>query len=483
MRRLVRHISALYVVNAVNGVLGVVFVPVALHRLGPAGYGLFSIYSVLSSYVVLVELGLGKNLVRILSGSRSSDWRRDQLRLALGLYLAACGLLVLLLPLLAWITPRWIFPVGSASRDGVQLIVIFSVLEYVLAVPTAILANNCIAEERFGHYARFQLVSGLVRYGLSFLAVLLFNRPELVVGVVVGRRVLDGFLARVLMGGLPVGSWLPRWSAQELRRIVGHSSVLSLAQFLQLTVVALGSLLVNAAFGLRALGVYRAVFDLAGKLWFFSNVVGFVVFPRFVRMLSLPEERDRLRRLIPELLGLSWVFYGSISVVCAVFGPWALGFLQLPGADYSRLFALVTAGVAFNAHTGVAYEFMQASGRYDRVVRLAAASLSIMLVAFFIAREWTGILAIGWAWLASQALTAVAADGMVLTTLSALSERLAIQASIRLGVVVAVVLSALVVLGAADRWALVLGGGLMAILLAYAGARIPLVRLGLMERR
>jgi hypothetical protein len=167
--------------------------------------------------------------------------------------------------------------------------------------------------------------------------------------------------------------------------------------------------------------------------------------------------------LIPELLGLSWVFYGSISVICAVFGPWALGFLRLPGAEYSQLFALVTAGVAFNAHTGVAYEFMQASGRYDRVVRLAAASVSIMLVAFFIAREWTGILAIGWAWLASQALTAVAADGMVLTTLSALSERLVIQASIRLCVVAAVVLSALVVLGAANRWALVFGCGLMAI--------------------
>jgi O-antigen/teichoic acid export membrane protein len=63
--RLLRNVSWVYAAQVVNGLVGVVFVPFAVARLGTEGYGLYGVYSVLTGYVLLAELG-----VAMLSGDR-----------------------------------------------------------------------------------------------------------------------------------------------------------------------------------------------------------------------------------------------------------------------------------------------------------------------------------------------------------------------------------------------------------------------------
>lgn len=473
MRRFVTHLSAVSLVNIVNGLLGLAFVPFAVRRLGAENYGLFSIYSVVAGYVALFELGLGKNLQRLLAGQSDEAWRRDQIRTAAGLYATVCVVLLVLTPVLTWVVPQYVFPVAPERRLAVQLVTAFAVGEYVLGVPASIVQTYCVASERFDRYARFQTISGVLRYGLSFLAVATLRRPEMVVAVIVARRVLDSAVAPRIMGHLPAGAWRPRWAPRAYAALLAQSSVLSLAQLLQLSVVSAGAVLVNWTAGLRALGVYRAVFDLASKVWFFSNTLGLVVFPRFVRLLSDPGRREVLQSVMPAVVRASWVAYGLLAIIGAIVGPILLAHLGLQGGDYAPLFVIVIAGIAFNAHSNLAYEFLQAMGGYARVVALAAVSLAGMVVAFAGIRTISPALAIGWAWFVSQACYAAAVDASVLGVLRVRGADAWTDLSIRLLVLGAVLAVALYQLALAPRAAAVAGAlaWLLALVAAARGLR------------
>ncbi|HET8712394.1 MAG TPA: hypothetical protein VFM23_01790 [Gemmatimonadales bacterium] len=415
MRVFLKNVSAVWVMNLVNGVLGIVFVPIAVHRLGASGYGLFSIYTVLASYVALTDLGIGTNLQRILAGRGKGDgggddaWRREQVQTAWGFYLLLCAALLLLLIALVRVVPDYLFPVSADSRRAVQWITVLAVLDFVLGVPALLMQNTAAAAERFDRYSRFGLTSGLVRYTLMFAGVLLTRRPEVLVAVITARRLIDVPLALAITGGLPPGAWRPRFAKAPFLEFLRGTSLLSLAQLLQVSIIALPAMLVNWFFGIRPLGVYRATFDLASRVWFFSNTIGLVLFPKFVRMLAA--ERERLQGMLPRLLSFSWMAYAALGLLGALAGPTVLRLFGLRGPEFAALFVVLIAALSWNAHATTAYAFTLAAGRSARAVVLGALGLTLLVATFFVTRSaGAGLLAIAWSWAVSQLIYAFVAD-------------------------------------------------------------------------
>lgn len=405
-----RNILSVYSVNVVNGVLGIIFVPLSVSLFGTKGYGLFSIYGVLASYIALVDLGVGKNLQRLLASDRNQKTQNINLKNALGIYLLISVVLLSVIPILLLFIPAYIFPVSQDNLAPLRWIILFAVLEYVIAVPTSLIQNYCIANEHFERYSIYNLISGLYRYLIMFAGVLSFHSPEIVVGLIVSRRLIDFFVAQRLMGALPHEAWIPRFHLDELKSVVGHSTVLSIAQISQTTVIAIGSFLVNRFFGLNGLGKYRAAFDLANRVWFFSNGIGLVIFPKFTRMLSDSVNRERLFTRISAFLNTSWTAYNLISIMGVLFASFLLTFMHLPQVEIHNLFILTLLGVCLNAHANISYEFLLASGKYSVAAELSAVALIIMTFSFYLLCKSNGIYAIGWAWIISQGIYSMLAD-------------------------------------------------------------------------
>ena len=400
--------------NVINGILGLIVIPVGVGLLGTGGYGLFSIYSVLASYVAIVDFGIGKNLLRLLASEPRRARENVHLQNAFGIYLTISALLLLSLPALLVIVPAYIFPVSEAKISALRWIIAFAVLEYIIAVPTSMTQTFCIANEHFDRYSKFTFVAGLYRYALMFIGIWMFRTPEAVVGLVVARRLIDFFVARSLMGILPEEAWRPRFRLAEFKLIVGHSTALSVAQLFQSTVVAVGSFLVNRYFGLNGLGVYRAAFDIANRVWFFSNVIGLVIFPRFSRLLSRKDDKSLLFSILPLALKLSWVGYNLLCIIGILLAPVILDIMHLSQYGIIQLFILLLLGISMNAHANLSYEFLQAAGRYWSAVLLGLLSLTFMCMSFFVLFRPFGILAIGWAWIISQVFYSALSDAMTI---------------------------------------------------------------------
>ena len=416
MKSFLRGLSAVTLVNVVNGVLGVVIVPIAVKRLGIEGYGLYSIFSVLAGYLVLVELGLGKNLVRLLGGVHSESEARDLVRLALGLYVAIAGGLVLLSPLIVPAVEAVMFRVPAPYVTTVHWIAVIAILDYLLGIPSSLRWNYALSQERIGEYARFMLISNASRYALMLAGVLLTTRVELAVAFVLGRRLVDLAVAPVILPSLPAGSWRPRLSPREARALMGQSSLLAITQLLQLSTVAVGSMMVNWYFGLAGLGVYRSTFDVVSKVWFFSNTAATVLYARFIQLLRRDESRERLGRILPGLQSASWLIYSLIAIAGVIAAPAVLHVMRL-SATPPPLFALLVIGVLYNAHATLSNELLQASGQFRVVGETATVSFVAMTAVFLLLVRRYPLYAIGWAWVISQFLSSVFIDAQAVRRL------------------------------------------------------------------
>lgn len=416
MRRFLRGLSAITIVNVINGALGVIIVPLAVKRLGIEGYGLYSIFSVLAGYLVLIELGLGKNLVRLLGATSSEVDARNLLRLALGLYVAIAATLIVLAPLLIPAAEAVLFRVSAPFIASVYWIAAIAILDYLLGIPVSIRLNYALSQERIGEYARFMLLSNASRYALMLAGVLLSTHAEVAVAFVLGRRLVDLMAAPRMLPALPPGAWRPRLSWTEARALIGQSSLLAATQLLQLSTVAVGSVMVNRFFGLAALGIYRSAFDVVSKVWFFSNTAGLVLYPRFIQLLRRPESRQRLGRLLPDVQNASWLVY----CVAAVGGVSLAGFiLSLMRLDKTPpfLFSLLMVGVLWNAHSAMSTELLQAGGYFRRVGEAAAVSFVSMTAVFLLLAGRWPVFAIGWAWVVSQFFSATLTDALAVRQL------------------------------------------------------------------
>jgi O-antigen/teichoic acid export membrane protein len=392
-----------------NGVVAALSVPVAVKLLGFSGYGLLSVYTLLVSYILFADLGVGKNLIRRLSQGGTV---RD-IRVALGLYLVLCGFWAAVLPAAIAVVPRYLFPVPVEHLAAVRWMVVLSTVEFALGVPASLMQTVCVSEQRFEAYGLYSMASGFIRTGALLAGALVFRSPVAIAALLAARKLVEVVVARKMLGGLPAGAWRPVFDPSSFRTMLRESGTLSVAQILNSTLMSIGSPLVNAAFGLAGLGVYRSAFDLAGKVSFISNGITLVAFPRASRYFNSHSPASAAGRLA-AVTRWSAAAYGLIAVVAVFAAPYVLPVVGLKDEPVIRLFALLIVATSLNAHSQLSNELIQASGRYRRSIYSSACALATLAAVFLAAKSATGLLAIGWAWIAAALISACVADGLLL---------------------------------------------------------------------
>ncbi len=442
-----------YLANGINGLLGVLVVAVGVRVLGKENYALFSIYAVVFSFVTLMESGVTKNLVRLLALAPDPESQARQINRVFGCYLLIGLLLLLVLPLAATVVPRDIFALPLSLRRPAGWIIAIAVAEYLVSLPSATVFWYGIATQRFQRNTRFTVVSGLYRYGLLLVGLLWLRTPLAAVGFAAGRRLLDLWVAPLIIGRLPPGSWRIRLDRAGLAELLRDSVPMTLAQCGVVTITAIPSVLTSRWFGVETLGVFRAVFDLCGRVWFFSVGLGQVLFPKLVRLLS-GEESQRESRRIREAMAWSWLAYTGLAFLGVMVTPWALRLLDLGGPDRGWLFITTLLGTCISAHTQFAFELLQAGRRYRPLVVAVGLTVVVMPTTILLLSS-RGLVAVGMGWLLGQFFHAATMDAASLAYLNTPWRSQGVLLLAKVGAVAGVIGLGLGVAAASVPWAAV----------------------------
>ena len=409
----IKNLLSVYSANFVVGIIGIATIPLVVSALGKEQYGIYSIYTVLASYVALVDCGVTKHFVRLIASDRRVENQTECLQKALGWYLVLSAILILTLPLNIYFVVAFLFPVAPIHQNQLIMIIILVIIEFIITIPTMISQTLTISNENFTRLSKYNVITGCYRYGLMISGAFYFKKPAMVVAFLVVRRIIDIYFAKKIMQWPERDVWRPRIRFSEFKAILARSSILSLAQFLQTTIVAIGSILVNRNFGVYVLGNYRAAFDLGGKIWFLSNGIGMLLYPKFSNLLSDDSKKKRITEKIYDLLKMSWVFYLLLSLMGILAAKYILPIIKLDTEQILIFFMILFVGICINAHSNVAYEFLLADGRYETVAKLSIIGLGLLWAFFHFTKTIIGPYSIAWAWVISQAVYALSADELL----------------------------------------------------------------------
>jgi O-antigen/teichoic acid export membrane protein len=408
-----RNLLTVYAANGLNGVVSVIAIPVAVKLLGLSGYGLLSFYALMASYILLADFGIGKNLLRLLAEPRDAESKQRQVRVAAGLYVMLCCVWVAAAPLLVVVVPRYLFPVSQEYVAGLRWMVVLSIVEFALGIPASLMQTSCAAEQRFDSYSAYSFFSGLLRNAAIIGGALAFHSAVGVAAVLALRKVIEFLIAGRFLGWLPAAAWRPVFEWRSFRIMLSQSATLSVAQVLTSTLMSAGSLFVNAAFGLQAAGIYRAAYDLAGKIAFVSNGVTLVIFPKAAQYFGSGSLQGS-GVVFGALLRASTVLYGSFAATMVFGAPLVLPAIGLSNPSTVKLFLLLVVALSLNAHSLIGNELIQATGRYGRSIWFSGSALVTLSILFAALRGNEGVMAIGWAWIGAALLSATVADALLL---------------------------------------------------------------------
>jgi O-antigen/teichoic acid export membrane protein len=428
-----KNLFSISIVNLINGIAGIAFIPLAIKSLGSEGYGIYSIFVILTSYIYFVEMGVAKYFTRIIAQSIDINDQQKSMQSAVGMYIRIALILIIVTPILAVIVPLYVFPTNSSLF--VALLVILAALDYLLSLPTTIRLTFNIGKENFEQVSKFNLISGLSKHFVLIVSVILFKSVLILIITILIRRLFDIFYAKRLLVNLPHGSWKPQYNKGEFKSILSQSLLLSAAQLTQVTILSIGTILVNKYFSMNEVGDYKSVFDLATKVWFFSNSIGIVVFPRFATMLKSKEGRIILGNKIPRYFNISWITYNALFITLLIVIPILPNFLMIQNME---LFFLLLLGVCMNAHTNLSYEFLQADSKLKEVIFNSLFTLITMVLIFYLFMNRYGLYSIGISWIISQFINSIIMDLIVIKSLN--KSKILITISINIIVSICVVL-------------------------------------------
>ncbi len=451
-KRLLRNVGYVYGAHLATGVLGVLFVPLATRLLGFDGYALWSIYGVMQGYVVLVEFGLGKNLVRLLAAADADESRAALLRHAVACYLLVAGVLSALAFPLAWFATIVLFPVPAGDESTAFAIAVLAALDYVLGIPAALRGSYTMGHEEFSRLARYTAASGVLRYGLPLVALASGASPLGVVAITVARRLPEWWLASRLLTPVPPGAMRPVFNGKRIGAFFRQTSELAYAQILQVGIMSFGIWAIGRRGDMNAVGAFRGLFDLASKLWFISSGISLVVYPAFAAMLAKPANRTRLAELLPLAARASLQVYAAALCGGVLVGVPLLPLLGFKAAEAQQAFALLLAGSVAMAHASVSYELIQSAGAFRRAALLNAAILGIYAMVAWALGSVPALFAVTLAWALAQGLGAALLDHSAQRVLGG-HPRVAWRSGLAVAVAAVAVLTAV---PGAERWRLLL---------------------------
>ena len=419
MRKHARNLAANWLSHGATLVVLFFLSPFIVHTLGKVEYGLWSLLTVLTGYMGLMDLGIRSSTGRFIMLYLGKDDHRavdETIRTALGFY-SGLGLLAVG----AGVGLGWLFPVFFPSIPP-EYHLIARLLLPLLALNVLLSALQAVFNSVLAAYEQFHLARGVD------LAVLALRTTAVVLLLSHGYRIAA--LAAVSVGAhlLAVGGyyWLAHrvhaalrlWPVMLKRERMRELSGYGLAAFIsRISTKIIGQtdlIIAGAAVSLAA----TAVYSVGAMLVFYSDTflgyIGTTLFPSLQRAVAREEAGDTrwlfLRtnrlRLICGLLPL----VGMIVFAQPFIRLWMLGpqFDEAAVQQAAVVMQLLAGSKLLLLFTGASTSVLNAMGRVRLTASIVAveATLNLALSLLF-------VLAFGWglAGIASGTLAARLAVG------------------------------------------------------------------------
>ncbi len=342
---------------AAPGIVSLVTVPLYLHVIGAARYGVLAVVWVLLGYFGLFDLGLSRATAnRIAQLHAASSEQRQEVFWTACLLNAALGVLggAILYVAGQHLLRQWV-SVSEALRAEALAALPWMALAVPLATVSGVLTGTLEGRERFGILNVIQASGTIAFQTMPLLAAFVFG-PQLriIVGVAVAVRAMSVVpLVLAVQSILPITA-LPHVHRARIRELFAFGLWVTVTNVISPILSTIDRLLIGALMGARAVTYYAVPANLVNRIQIVPGALERALFPRFSKISAAESSRIRVESLstlaaittpltIVGLLGIRPFLYLWIGPVLArqaapvgeilLTGMWVNGLAYLPLAQ------------------------------------------------------------------------------------------------------------------------------------------------------
>jgi O-antigen/teichoic acid export membrane protein len=387
---------------AIPLLIGLLLIPVTLHGLGPARFGLLSLSLTVLEYSTLFALGLGPATTKHVAEAiaREDESTSDLIAMSVIAHAVLGTIGGAIVALLAPVFVDHVFSVSAELRP--EAIAVFRLLGVM--VPATLLLLSLFGALEGA--SRFGLVN-LLRVPISALSFIIpavgvtygIGLPAILSTLVILRLIVCAGLALVVAASVPGHRW--RWPSEwtRMRGLLSFGAWLSVSNVVSPTLVYADRFILGHLRGLAALGIYSAPFDAVMRFLAVPSSLVRAMFPTLSAMQST-SSREQLRPLFRKAVSTVLVLLAGPVLILVLFGPVLLRLWlgEEVAAGAGTAVRILAVGLVFNALAFVPTTFIAAFGRPDLSAKFHVLELVIHLpVAWWLVSQY-GIAGAAAAW-------------------------------------------------------------------------------------
>lgn len=383
--------------------VGVVAVPLLVHRLGVDRFGVLSLAWIVIGYFGLFDLGIGRALTKLVADKLALDEHEEistlvWTSLALMLALGSVGT-IFTLATSSWLVES-VLKVPIALRWETIRTFHWLAFSIPLATVTSGLRGVLQAKQKFAVLTAIQVPFSTFTF-LGPLLVLPFSNSLVPVVLVLIAGRLAGLIVLFIACRRAMPSEFGTFAVS--RGVIG--AVMSFGGWMTVTNVVgplmtyMDRFLIGSILSVGSIAYYTAPYDLINRLSLIPTSLTGVLFPALA--VSYSQKSERTTVLLDK--GEKYIFIAIFPMVLLVVAFAPEGLRLWLGDSFARngapVLRYLAAGVLFNSLAQVPFAFIQSMGRPDITARLHLLELPVFLTAIWQLTRHFGIegTAIAWA--------------------------------------------------------------------------------------
>lgn len=368
--------------------------PFIISSLGSAEYGVYKLIAAITSYLLLLDLGMGNSVVRYVAKFKENhdmESSRKYLGVCMVFY-AAVSVAVLLLGGALILSFQKIFATGLTAAEIAlsKRLLLLTVLNAAVTLGTSVFYNILIAYSRFALSKGLSILQIVVRILVTAAALKLGYRSEAIVTInLVLTMLMRGYYVFYVLCVLKLRPQLRGTNAAFIKDIVSYSAFILLQMVAtqinaQADQVLLGMFVTSSAV---IIGIYGVGAQIVQYFQSVGQALGGVLMPGVVKLVEsgagskeLQNEMIRIGRYAFTMLGL--IFVGFLVNGRSFIRLWA-------GAEYEQgyyvaLMLMFAHMIIMTQSIGTQILWAKNKHQLQSVIKFVIVATNILLTIFLI---------------------------------------------------------------------------------------------------
>ena len=303
------------------------FTPFLIRSFGQAEYGVYTLIVSLTSYLVLLDLGVGHSVVRFISKYRANNDIEEQ-RKFLGvtfIYYMVIALIAAILGTIMVVVFPTLYAKGLTSQEIelAQTLLIITLVNIVVTLLTSGFSSTIIAYESHFVARGTNIAVTLLKVGVGLVLLLLGFKSVAIVALYSGLSIASRlFMTGFVLFKLKI---VPKFKGIEfakVKEIISYSGII-LLQMVATQInsmadqVLIGALVSSAAV---ILGVYAVGAQVNQYFQTFGGAINGTLMPGVVRMIEQNDTKEVAQTEMTRIGRMNFMFVGLIWCAFLVFG-------------------------------------------------------------------------------------------------------------------------------------------------------------------